>query len=230
MCFQLAWNRPCRHVSRPWRRYLRLSVRGLIVIVLLVGAWFGWLVRSARIQREAAAVIEQAGGMVTYEFGWDDNPKSKWTDNSPPKGKPSAPKWLGDALGIDYFSRVCSVFFPRDCTDRDLVYIGRLTALEYLGLQGANVTDAGLAHLTGLSRLNELNLNGTQITDAGLAHLKGLSELSTLRLPYTQITDAGLVHLKGLAKLSELWLNGTQVTDAGVKDLQRALPNLTINR
>ena len=31
-------------VSRPWRRFLRLSVRGLIVLVLLIGAGFGWLV------------------------------------------------------------------------------------------------------------------------------------------------------------------------------------------
>jgi hypothetical protein len=31
-------NDQAKHVSRRWRRYLRLSVRGLIVIVLLVGA------------------------------------------------------------------------------------------------------------------------------------------------------------------------------------------------
>jgi hypothetical protein len=37
-------------ISRPWRRYLRFSVRGLIVLVLLIGAGLGWTVRSARIQ------------------------------------------------------------------------------------------------------------------------------------------------------------------------------------
>ena len=30
-------------VSRPWRRFLRFSVRGMIVIVLLVGGWLGWM-------------------------------------------------------------------------------------------------------------------------------------------------------------------------------------------
>ena len=32
-------------VSRPWRRFLRFSVRGMIVAVLLVSGWLGWIVR-----------------------------------------------------------------------------------------------------------------------------------------------------------------------------------------
>ena len=44
-------------VARPWRRFLRLSVRGLIVLVLVIGAGLGWLVRSAHIQRDAVAAI-----------------------------------------------------------------------------------------------------------------------------------------------------------------------------
>ena len=51
-------------VSRPWRRFLRFSVRGLIVLVLVVGAWGGWIVRGARVEREAVTVIEKAGGKV----------------------------------------------------------------------------------------------------------------------------------------------------------------------
>ena len=44
----------------PGRKYLRFSVRGLIVIVLVVGGCLGWIVRSARIQHEAVAAIEVA--------------------------------------------------------------------------------------------------------------------------------------------------------------------------
>ena len=32
-------------VARPWRRFLRFSVRGLIVLVLVIGAGLGWTVR-----------------------------------------------------------------------------------------------------------------------------------------------------------------------------------------
>ena len=49
-----------RPVRRPWRRSLRFSVRGLIVLVLVIGAGLGSLVRSARIQREAVAAIKNS--------------------------------------------------------------------------------------------------------------------------------------------------------------------------
>ena len=51
---------------RPWRRYLRFSVRGLIVLILVIGAGLGWIVRRASIQRNAVATIERAGGGVDY--------------------------------------------------------------------------------------------------------------------------------------------------------------------
>ena len=54
--------------SRLWRRLQRFSVRGMIVVVLLVGGSLGWFVRSARIQREAVAAIEKAGGGVSYDW------------------------------------------------------------------------------------------------------------------------------------------------------------------
>ena len=33
-------------VSRPWKRLFRISVRGLIALVLVLGAGLGWLVKS----------------------------------------------------------------------------------------------------------------------------------------------------------------------------------------
>ena len=57
---------PAGRASRPWRRLLRFSVRGLIVLVLSIGLGTGWLVRSARIQQEAVAAIQAAGGTVQY--------------------------------------------------------------------------------------------------------------------------------------------------------------------
>ena len=59
-------------VSRSWRRYLRFSVRGLIVLVLVIGAGMGWIVRSARIQREAVAAIVNDRGGVLYDWEWSN--------------------------------------------------------------------------------------------------------------------------------------------------------------
>ena len=69
-----------------------------------------------------------------------------------------------------------------------------------------------------------------QVTDAGLVHLRGLTRLQILTLNKTQLTDAGLQHLSGLTNLLRLDLTGTQVTDAGVAELQKALPEVQINR
>ena len=44
-------NDQARPVSRPWRRFLRFSVRGMIVLALVIGGCLGWVARSARIQR-----------------------------------------------------------------------------------------------------------------------------------------------------------------------------------
>src|SRR5690242_20006223 len=91
-------------VSRPWRRFLRLSVRGIIVVVLLVGAWLGWIVRSARVQHEAVAAIEKAGCMRFYEW--------EWRAGKPVTGgKPWAPAWLVDLVGVDFFGNVVAVTF-----------------------------------------------------------------------------------------------------------------------
>ncbi len=177
-------------VSRPWRRFLRFSVRGLIVLMLAMGAGLGWLVRGARIQREAVAAITKAGGTVVYNWNEDTSPFS-------PAGKPWAPGWLVKFIGVHYFGHVTGVDFYDNAS-----------------------TDAGLVHLKRLNKLSRLHLAGTQLTDAGLVHLHGLTNLSHLDLSYTKVSDDGRAHLKPLKKLSRLDVFGNRVTDAGIKQLR----------
>jgi hypothetical protein len=197
---QAKMSSPSDRVSRPWRRFLRFSVRGLILIVIVLGAGLGWIVRQAHIQRDAVAAIRKAGGTVSYDWEWKDGKSIRG-------GKPWAPRWLVDLIGTDYFGHVTIVDFP-----------GASTA-----------TDATLAHVGPLTRLQWLTVNHASVSDAGLVHLKGLTNLSVLGLDGTQVTDVGLVHLKGLTRLSDLGLNGSQVTDAGMNELKRALPGLRIH-
>ena len=86
-------------ISRPWRRFLRFSVRGLIVLVLVIGGWLGWIVRSARIQREAVAAIKSIGGIVTYDWELKN-------ENGIPRAQTPAPRWLADLIEIDYFGQI----------------------------------------------------------------------------------------------------------------------------
>ncbi len=210
---------PAEPVSRPWRRFLRLSVRGLIVLVLVIGAWLGWLVRSARIQREAVVAIEDAGGAVSYD--WDR------MSGNVSVGRPWAPEWLVDLIGVDYFGHVTEAWVDETSTVTDGVIAKAecLTQVHNLVLFSTSVSDAGLSHLRGLTKLNRLHLGDTEITDAGLANLKGLSNLGQLYVNGTQITDVGLIHLKGLVNLDVLDVKRTRVTDAGLVHL-KALTNL----
>jgi hypothetical protein len=60
---------PAGALSCAWRKYVRFSVRGLIVVVLLTGGWLGWIVREAHFQRDAVAAIVKSGGIVVYDWG-----------------------------------------------------------------------------------------------------------------------------------------------------------------
>jgi internalin A len=187
--------------KRPWRTYLRFSLRGLIVLVLGIGAWLGWMVHTARVQRDAVAAIQKIDGIVRYD-------RERKGGRSFPNGKTWGPRWLVDRIGIDYFGHVTQV---------------RLVATQQL-------SDTELIHISHLRRLEELDLHRSPVTDAGLAHLEGLTELQSLHLFHTEVSDAGLVRLRGLARLRNLSIENTKVTDAGVQELQKALPNLTVSR
>jgi hypothetical protein len=54
--------------SRPWRRFLRFSVRGLMVFLMVVGVGLGWIVHQAHVQRDAVAAIKETRGAVRYDW------------------------------------------------------------------------------------------------------------------------------------------------------------------
>ncbi len=145
---------------KTWRRRLRISVRGLIVLVLIIGAGLGWIVNGARIQREAVAAIRRDGGVVLYD--WERNGQWQWNGQSyESDGEPGAPRWLVDRLGVDYFGHVVSVALREPGSPSALRNIGRLSHVKILDLHGPFVTDAGLEHLEGLPALGLLDVRGS---------------------------------------------------------------------
>lgn len=93
-------DRPAKRWNR-WHARLRLSVRGLMVLVLVLGGGIGWVVNRARVQREAVAAIRRAGGQVRYD--------EKFLSYDKELGGPSWKKWLVVHLGIDYFENATEV-------------------------------------------------------------------------------------------------------------------------
>jgi internalin A len=187
--------------ARSRRRFLRMSVRGLLLSIVLIGCGLGWLarvVRTGQVQRRAVAAIYQAGGWVVYDTEWDQRQNvSIW--------KPTWPKWLVDRLGVDYFGNVVFINLHDRGNDQVLAQVDRLADLKQLHRPGFAVTDAGLAHFGRLTNLELLSLDDTQVTDAGLAHLKGLTGLKWLKLTRTRVTDRGVAELqKSLPQLQAI--------------------------
>ena len=63
---------------KSWRHWFWISVRGSIVLVLFVGGWLGWVVRSPRIQHQAVGAIEEAGGTVFYDWQYQRRDRPRW--------------------------------------------------------------------------------------------------------------------------------------------------------
>jgi Leucine Rich repeat len=205
--------------GRRWK-YLRLNLQGLMVVVLVIGAALGWLVRSTRIQRHAVEAIENAGGDVSYDWEWSDG-------HNTPGGEPWAPRWLVGLIGADFFGHVTVVQLAYKDADSVMAQVARLNRTQVLGLGRSMISDSELARIDGnLTHLLRVNLAGTRVTDAGLVHLQTLTKLDLLDLSGTQVSDAGLVHLQGLTKLDNLDLSETQVSDAGLPHL-RKLQNIS---
>jgi hypothetical protein len=132
--------------SRPRHRFTQLSVRGLIVLVLIIGVWLGRLARMARVQSDAVAAIRNTHGQVAYEWDVTDGHITL-------RGKPWAPTWLVDLLGIDYFGHVTQVNLTHTpaAIDAAMAPIGRLVRLRVLNLRKTLLNDADLASFKGLS-------------------------------------------------------------------------------
>jgi hypothetical protein len=212
-------------LQQPKRRWLRFSLRALLVFVLLLSVplgWFAWRIQKAGKQREAVAAILEAGGRVGYDYELTD--QGAWKRVA----EPATPHWLLKLLGYDFFFDVA--FADCHCTELgdDFACLNRLTELKTLSLCAAGIGDNDLMHLREMSKLERLRLSRTQISDVSLQHLAGLTRLTKLYLDDTQISDAGLEHLKGLTNLAVLDLEDTQVTSDGVKKLREALPNCEI--
>ena len=197
-----------------------------MALVLLLAAWLGWTIHRARVQGDAVAAIEQAGGRVEYDGVRPDRYTFRIHDDIAPPG----PRWLHAYVGRDFFVTATAVWLTADRpTDALLSYVGRLERLEELFLgSDATITDGQLKYLASLTRLKRLDLDRTNITDAGLEHLAGLSRLEFLKLRNTAVTNAGLKQLAGLTRLRTLYLNDTPVTRDGVEALRRTLPQLEV--
>ncbi len=130
-------SRETKSVARPRRRFLRIGLRGLMLLVLVLGGGFGWLARRANVQRDAVAAIQSGGGaIVMYD--------SRYTRMKNGSSRGAGLQWLVDHVGIDHFANVDHVEMPRSASDAKLERVGQLSELFFLNVDQSPVSDAGL--------------------------------------------------------------------------------------
>ena len=233
------------------RRWLRFSLRTLLLLTAVACLGFGWLGYKMRLkqqQRQTVEEIQKLGGVVLYDYQYPITRKKLGAF-------PPGPAWVRKLVGDDFFTNPTLVNMRGpQVTDDAMAHLQWLPMLTEIDLSGSPISDVGLAKLRGLAELRDLRLGFTQTTDNGLIHLRGLKKLAYLDLNETQVTDAGLVYLKelpqlqqlnlrwaritdaglaqlsGLTRLRHLDLTGTLVSDKGCQKLQIALPKLKIDR
>ena len=89
----------------------------------MLGSVLGWIVSRAKVQRDAVAAIERAGGSVKYEWEWKDGRFN-------PSGKPWWPKWLMDHIGPDYFAHIAEAELAQGGSDEQILPEGKLKSLD----------------------------------------------------------------------------------------------------
>jgi internalin A len=134
-----------------------------MVLVLILGGGLGWIVDRARVQREAVAAIRMDFEGTGYNWEWKEGSVIRG-------GKPWAPRWLVDRMGVDYFGHIAQIQI-QSVSENSMLGVGRLNRLEELRFTQPCEIDAALVHIEGLTNLANLYLGRTQVTDCGLLHL-----------------------------------------------------------
>ena len=163
------------------RRWLRFSLRTLLVIMTVLAISLGLYFKSLRDRKAAIGAMEKLGGAISLKY--------------------NGPEWLRKMVNDDkcFWNPVAVRFQPHHpITDQELQsavpYLKNFGDLNYLAFRESQVTNEGLKHLLPLAeRLLVLDLSDTAVSDDGIVHLKQLPKLMFVRVKEgTAITPAGI--------------------------------------
>lgn len=206
---------------KPKRRWLRFSLRSLLLAMLGLCVLLGWKVEKTKRQREAVAWVRKMEGEVQYSAAYA-------LSNSRFRMPQHPPTWLEKRFGVDFFDTIALVEFvesdewsgPNRLTN--ISKLAALTDLRELTLVGTKVVD--LSPVSRMTDMKVLNLKATdgwgwdrnKETHSALADVSPLRKMTQLEYLYLRDTSvADLTPLRNMTHLRGLDLGGTLVTDLG---------------
>lgn len=187
------------------RRWLRYSLRTLLVTVTLACVWLGMVVNRAEQQRRTVAALRALGNQVEYD-----------TPYTHPLGEPSNWRWLRSWIGNDYFDNVTYASLRHGVDDKLLQRVRYLRGVKHLDINGPVVTDEGMAAIAGVASLESLSIYTRDVTDEGVRALSTMRNLQGVLLRAPKVTDRGLRCLSQMTWLESLHLVDAKVTDDGL--------------
>ncbi len=233
--------------KKPIARCNTISVRGLLMLVLVLALLMAWVVNKARVnEREAVARFRSLAGSYITRLGicpiglvkvphgnllW----MPTWGKLTPGREHGGVPNWIRGALGDEYFQSLAHVSLYVDIkngradatwvnmgpADDALRKLATQTSVRTLQLGGQQVTDDNLCCVGQMTGLQELSIEwGRHLTDRGFMQLSRLKRLRILEVDYSKMTDAGLEAIGKLTNLEELRIGGAGFSDRGLAQLK----------
>jgi hypothetical protein len=208
------------------RKWLRFSLRTLLLLVTALCVWLGIQVNAARRQRDAVAAWSRAGGAVYYDDQIVVDPRLEigYTFSRNPKGR----AWPSTALGIDYFS-VVQVAGVRESTIPESLWpqLADLPGLIAIQLRGAKTlpndsgtprraNDSDMAFIKDLVELKCVVLSDTDVGAPTLQLIADQTRIRYLLLQNVRIDETALKQIAKMTTLEHLSLSNTPITDAGL--------------
>lgn len=234
-------------VRSRWR-FLRITLRTLMLLVTILGVWLGWYMNRVHQQRKAVAAIVDLGGKVTYSSILPEDNYGGW---GPPLGasyETPVPLWLIKLMGRDYFTRVVGVqsrsieairFIPKlpdvqvvnlslsPARDADIEILAANRQLTWLYLGDTNVSGSCFVALRELP-LEAISLSGPMVRDSTLDELAKLPRLKSLHIESrSAITPACWSKLANLKGLRQLHITNNDLADRAMEAIS-TLPKLCL--
>ena len=220
------------------RRWLRYSLRSLLLVMLMLSVWLGWMANRAAKQRRAVALVEELGGVAFYEC---QKPTTTGGGMGGNQGSFAyiGPNRSGGGMGANVGGGAArrSRYPGGIPTSRSSVGEGSVANFNRQAaptpLNEPPPEDDDFLHKyvehDWFHDVVHVRLVGPEVTDEQLGKVvDGLPNIVRLTLRRCSITDAGLEHVASLERLESLSIAGTDVTADGIARLRSQRPTLTI--
>jgi len=225
-------TQPADTKPREQRRWLRFSLRTLLLLTLLAALPLAWLGREVQRYRDERTAIEKfvaLGGSID-SYG------------------PIGPAWLRNMLGerfADFFNSPRGVSLSgATLSDEEGAWLSQFRHLIGLSMEGCTLSDRAVAaigvhrELTGLvlrrstfnnetlheslmslEKLELVEFSNTSFDDAGFECFGHMPNLKNIYLRGSRVRGPGLVHLRGLQQLENVCLTWAPAGDEGLANL-----------